>query len=115
MSDEPEDDRPFAFFRNTGQPATEEGHEAWAMVRDEAFPIPIVEGTREPSWAMATKLCDQGCHVRICLIDEANDQVYVVHDLPVIVAHASGMLDFEGTPNPMMRWVETRRRVAVLN
>jgi hypothetical protein len=105
----------FAFFRNDGQPLDEEAHETWSRVRDAAFPIPIVCGTKPPNWSVAAVTCDKGCHTMIFAVDSANDESYLIHEVPVFIAHATGMVDDEGHVNPMIERAETVRRQASLN
>jgi hypothetical protein len=105
----------FAFFHNSGEPPSENDRATWQQVRDEAFPIPVVCGDRPPNFSMRLELCDAGCHLRVGLIDSANDEQYVIHNVPIMVAHMSNMIDREGNVNPTMEQAETQRRMAALN
>jgi hypothetical protein len=105
----------FAFFHNSGNPPTEDDQAAWRSIRDEAFPIPVVCGSEPPNFSMQVSLCDAGCHMRIHLVDEANDEQYLLHDMPVFVAQVSNMVDAEGHLNPTMELAATRRLQSSLN
>lgn len=105
----------FAFYRNTGGPVSEEDWTRWTGVRDAAFPIPVVSGDKLPDWSMRTAVCPNGCHVRVYLLDAANRQSYLIHDMLVQDAQTANLLDFAGNVNPLMERAETLRHVASLN
>lgn len=127
MSDEPEtpdgdddeqveheaSDRPL--FLNNGKPMTEEGWAQWAYVRDTMFDIPIVQGDKAPNWSMTVDTCTAGCHTRVWLVDDANEERYLVHEVPSFVAQMGGMVDFNGNINPTLTNIEVWKRNAVLN
>jgi hypothetical protein len=112
---EQEGTRLYAFFRNDGNPMNDEARETWARVRDEAFPIPIVCGSKPPNWSMEAVTCNGGCHTLLFVVDSANDEQYLVHEVPVMVGLVAGMVDAEGHVNPTLERAETMRREASLN
>jgi hypothetical protein len=114
---EPEDTSggAFAFFLNSGEPPTEDDQAAWRAIRDEAFPIPVVCGSEPPKFSMQVTVCDAGCHTRVYVVDEANDEQYLTHQMPVFVAQMSNMVDAEGHPNPTMELAAMRRLQSSLN
>jgi hypothetical protein len=108
-------ERTFAFFRTGTGPLSDEAQANWRLVRDVAFPIPIVQGAKEPDWSMGTQLEEDEDLIRIYLIDGANREMYLLHELPFLIALLEGVVDANGTPNPKMQHVETTRRIASLN
>lgn len=93
----------------------ESDHEMLAMMRDQFFQHTLVFGSNPPSFDFEADRCAAGCHLNLWVVDSANDERYLVQQMPSFIAQMSGYVDFNGQVNPTLVKHEIARREAVLN
>lgn len=77
------------------------------------FEQEIVPGTFPPKFTVLYETCENGCHHRAYIVDEANDYRYFVSEMPRIVI--GGLEINQAEIHPAVVMAEVRKLQSVLN
>lgn len=107
MSDEPEHDDNYV----EGRAFLVESDKDFEYAIDCLLEVPVTRGEHLPRWSAEHVICPNGCCRNTIVTDEANDQEYLVANMPTIVVQMTTAMGGE-LPN-VERLAITRRQSAL--